>query len=293
MGTIFAFPCVSLGSRCGVGPQPGSQCQPGAPGRAPSFCLWVSPGSPLFTSPTLQHHQGGSPWPSHHRCSSHAGRQLCANPQAQGGQRDRKAKTIPPTRGRAQSRRPWARPRGRRAAGRHRRLQPSSSAPRTQGDPHLERGEADGLQGVEAEGDAQRVLEDPSPPGMQHSLILRQGLLRASTGRPHPPRPPGPSHWCPASHQVPWPHPSATVAFTPGAQDGAGGEERTALQLQSQTFLKYLLNDLEKENSHTHTPHLPSQVPHTLSWEIEAWGSEDTVWSPRRQGHFQICKLML
>lgn len=48
------------------------------------------------------------------------------------------------------------------------------------------------------------------------------------------------------------------------------------MQLQIQTsFQKYLLNDLEKQNSHTHPIFIQPGATH--SWEIEAWGSEDSL----------------
>lgn len=42
---------------------------------------------------------------------------------------------------------------------------------------HLKSGEADGFQHVEAEGDAQRVLEDPGPPGRQSGVTAAAGAV--------------------------------------------------------------------------------------------------------------------
>lgn len=50
--------------------------------------------------------------------------------------------------------------------------------------PHLERGEADGFQRVEAEGNAQRVLKDPGPPARQSRSPPGRG------SRSHNPSPP-------------------------------------------------------------------------------------------------------
>lgn len=110
-----------------------------------------------------------------------------------GGRRDQGTKTTLPTgvqghpstggeggpgaaRGPRQTRR---RPSGRRPPQPPAALHPRGS--------HLESGEADGFQHIEAEGDAQCVLKDPGPPGRQsRGQPLGQGLHREPrpTSRP-------------------------------------------------------------------------------------------------------------
>lgn len=146
---------------------------------------------------------------------------------------------------------------------------------------HLESGEADGFQHIEAEGDAQCVLKDPGPPGRQ-SAVSRWG--RGSTESHGPPVAPSsatsaalsccddsgtaprragrvPScaghRWEPQHSTHSGVCPSPVAAFTPTSRGGHGGLVQL---LDSNLSSKIFFTQFRKIKL------LPSQVPHPISW---------------------------
>lgn len=86
--------------------------------------------------------------------------------------------------------------------------------------PHLESGEADGLERVEAEGDAQRILEDPGPPGGWRGVSPWDGA--APTAATH--QVPSCSVTLATKHSAtPCPPPDPTVTKTLLPPHGTGG----------------------------------------------------------------------